>query len=1323
MDAERKAFVPMEPHIGAVTASEEAHHAPDYDNIRVPKQPPTAQTAKKTSERMPGAWTPTSDPATPMVDPTGKVSSTANASTDFHVNPETSPYIDRDRQGESQVVGLGMVNDRFADQADQAQPSGLENAPSSGQEQDRVGSIGMPPSSAAQTGASNNPAEGVSGTGLVESMADTHLDDTVPAGLTDVDKRDKTIGATMLASAGGGLAAHSQESGAMRNEPPSSAADIGDVGLTTGDSLTTPSQTTNNTMNAQPKEQGGSSKGEAALAGRSAVAGGAYLAHLGDDVNAYHDAQTTAGPTASRGYKSGSTSQDEAPLQSYSTVSTEGPMISQDYPAMLSGIQIGPGHTQTATENAPIRGGEYLAHVGDNMDHYAVLTPIDQSSQGFLSGGSSAGMGVPMADAVPPHHHSSQTTESTLDAQRFNPMNSRADPRHLHSHASEYHTRTLLPQEEGAAIGAAGGIAASVDNSPSTQPPTQSFNGNSVESSNTTQQPTHLAGIGSQQQAIGQTTNTQGAMTSVDNTSQPTQPSNAPPIQQQPPTFAQHDTALRRDGEAALVGGGVSGAAAGALHSHNIKGQHQGSTTDQSQAQQQQVENNVQPRTQASQASQQSQTVTSQSHSHHPHKEHHEHKEGIFSRVFGSHGPQDKDKRSKHSERNTVVYEKQQTSKNIHPPVQADPRAMGGQWAGVAGRDREHPTTTTKITETDPAMLGWTSQPNYKPQSYQDPMSTSQNPQFDMQPSDTNTMNKTTSVGQAKAIDGNNVDEMRQTPSMNAPSAIHNASNTTRKGSERSNSGKFGDKVKILTKEALQFTATLQRAFNGRRKQLLQLRDERQKKLDAGALPDFLPETAHIRNDDTWRGAPPGPKFSDRRVEITGPTSRKMVINAMNSGATTFMADFEDSTAPTWDNMIDGQINLRDAVRGTISLEQNGKKYALRSDGKVAVLIVRPRGWHLPENHMLVDGEPMSGSIFDFALYFYHNAHELVKRGFGPYYYLPKMESHLEARLWNDVFCLAQDMIGMPRGTIRGTVLIETILAAFEMDEIIYELREHSSGLNCGRWDYIFSTIKKLRQHPRFVLPDRSDVTMTVPFMDAYVRLLIKTCHRRGVHAMGGMAAQIPIKNNAEANNAAMEKVRNDKLREVTAGHDGTWVAHPDLVKIALEVFNEHMPQPNQLFVRREDVNVTQYDLLNVNFAGAITEQGIRANIDIGLTYMEAWLRGVGCVPIHNLMEDAATAEISRSQLWQWAKHQPTTKEGKKITPQYLTSILDQELDRLRKELGQDKFAKSKFEQAAKHFRTQCSGKDADYADFLTSLLYDDISTIKRSGSVSGSKL
>ncbi|KAL8784106.1 MAG: hypothetical protein Q9213_004165 [Squamulea squamosa] len=511
---------------------------------------------------------------------------------------------------------------------------------------------------------------------------------------------------------------------------------------------------------------------------------------------------------------------------------------------------------------------------------------------------------------------------------------------------------------------------------------------------------------------------------------------------------------------------------------------------------------------------------------------------------------------------------------------------------------------------------------------------------------------------------------------------------------------------KILNKEATVFLALLHRSFNAKRKELLQRRVIHQAELDKGVLPDFLPETKHIRENDAWRGAPPAPGLIDRRVEITGPTDRKMVVNALNSNVLTYMADFEDSSAPTWDNMINGQVNLYDAIRKQVDFKQGEKEYKLRTDRVLPTLIARARGWHLDEKHFTVDGEPISGSLFDFGLYFFHNAHELVKTGTGPYFYLPKMESHLEARLWNDVFNVAQDYIGMRRGTIRGTVLIETIVAAFEMDEIIYELRDHSAGLNCGRWDYIFSVIKKFRQNSNFVLPDRSAVTMTVPFMDAYVKLLIKTCHRRGVHAMGGMAAQIPIKDNKEANDAAMANVYADKLREVRAGHDGTWVAHPALAAIASEVFNKHMPTPNQMFVRREDVKVLGNDLLNMNMPGTVTEEGIRKNLNIGLGYMEGWLKGIGCVPINYLMEDAATAEVSRSQLWQWCRHGVTTAEGKRVDKAYAQKLLKEQADELASKAPKD----NKYHLAAQYFSGQVTGED--YADFLTSLLYNEITSI-----------
>ena len=476
----------------------------------------------------------------------------------------------------------------------------------------------------------------------------------------------------------------------------------------------------------------------------------------------------------------------------------------------------------------------------------------------------------------------------------------------------------------------------------------------------------------------------------------------------------------------------------------------------------------------------------------------------------------------------------------------------------------------------------------------------------------------------------------------------------------------LGEHAQILTPEAIKFLTVLHRNFETERQERLKARAVRQVELDGGKTLDFLPQTRHIREDPAWRCAPPSPGLRDRRVEITGPVDRKMVINALNSGAYTYMADFEDSNSPTWANNLDGQVNLRDAINRRVDFKAgNGKHYKLRPVHELATLIVRPRGWHLNEESFLVDGKPISGGLFDFGLFFFHNAHQLVKNGFGPYFYLPKMESHLEARLWNDVFNLSQDYIKMPRGTIRGTVLIETITAAFEMEEILYELREHSSGLNCGRWDYIFSFIKRQRYNKSAVLPDRATVTMTCPFMQAYVNLLIQTCHKRGAAAIGGMAAQIPIKGNEKANNAAMDKVRADKLREVLAGHDGTWVAHPALVPIALEVFNKHMLGPNQYHVRREEVRVSALDLLNPNVDGQITEAGARANVSALLAYCANWVRGNGCVPINHLMEDAATAEISRISLWQWVFHGSKTVEGKPVTPQFIDQIIASEAAKL----------------------------------------------------------
>jgi malate synthase len=451
--------------------------------------------------------------------------------------------------------------------------------------------------------------------------------------------------------------------------------------------------------------------------------------------------------------------------------------------------------------------------------------------------------------------------------------------------------------------------------------------------------------------------------------------------------------------------------------------------------------------------------------------------------------------------------------------------------------------------------------------------------------------------------------------------------------------------------------------------------------------------TKEIR-DSTWSVAPQPKDLLDRRVEITGPTDRKMVINALNCGASTFMADFEDANCPTWHNMIDGQINLRDAVRRSISLEQNGKQYRLKD--RTAVLIPRPRGWHLDEKHVTVDGKLASGSLFDFALFFFHNAKELLARGSGPYFYLPKMESHLEARLWNEVFLFSQEELGIPRGTIRATALIETVVAAFEMDEILYELREHSSGLNIGRWDYIFSCIKKFRADKGFCLADRSQVTMTAPFMRAYALLLVKTCHRRGAPAMGGMAAQIPIKNDPKANQAALEKVRQDKLREVTDGCDGTWVAHPALVPIAKEVFDRHMPGPNQYDRQRPDVNVSAKDLLNFQPEKPITEAGLRYNISVGIQYLGAWLAGNGCVPVFNLMEDAATAEISRSQIWQWIRSpKGVLDDGRKVSVELFKKFLGEELAKVKSSMSE-----GKYDDAAKLFEKLTA--DDQYVEFLT---------------------
>lgn len=494
---------------------------------------------------------------------------------------------------------------------------------------------------------------------------------------------------------------------------------------------------------------------------------------------------------------------------------------------------------------------------------------------------------------------------------------------------------------------------------------------------------------------------------------------------------------------------------------------------------------------------------------------------------------------------------------------------------------------------------------------------------------------------------------------------------------------------------------------------MLANRKSAQTKRDVGILPDFLPETAHIRNNPIWTGPPLAPGLRDRRVEITGPTDRKMVINALNSAVATYMADFEDSLTPTWSNLLDGQTNLYDAVRRDLHYAMGSKKYTLDlTPGRhIPTLIVRPRGWHLEEKHILVDGEPLLGSLFDFGLYFFHNAKEAIAQGFGPYFYLPKMEHHLEAKLWNDVFNFSQDYIGLNRGLIRASVLIETLPAAFQMDEIIYQLRQHIAGLNCGRWDYIFSYIKCLRNHAEFVLPDRSQVTMATPFMASYVKLLVHTCHKRQVHALGGMAAQIPIKNDEVRNAAAMENVARDKLREVLAGCDSAWVAHPALAPVVLKVFNEHMPGPNQINVppRVPYVPVTARDLLSPYVPeGKITETGIRVNIIIGLSYIEAWLRNLGCVPINYLMEDAATAEVSRSMIWQWVTHGCATDEGKKITKEYIGQLLQQEYEKLVLLAPPG----NKFAQALAEFSPEAKGDR--YSDFVTSLIYDNVTTIGR---------
>jgi malate synthase len=511
--------------------------------------------------------------------------------------------------------------------------------------------------------------------------------------------------------------------------------------------------------------------------------------------------------------------------------------------------------------------------------------------------------------------------------------------------------------------------------------------------------------------------------------------------------------------------------------------------------------------------------------------------------------------------------------------------------------------------------------------------------------------------------------------------------------------------AEILSPTALDFVATLARSFDTRRQELLARREAVQTRIDAGELPDFLPATAKIRAGD-WRVAPVPADLQDRRVEITGPVDRKMVINALNSGAATYMADFEDSHCPTWEATIQGQINLRDAVRGDIRLTTPaGKHYRLKE--KTAVLIARPRGWHLVEKHVLVDGAPVSGSLFDFGLYLFHNARTLLAKASGPYFYLPKLESHLEARLWNDVFVKAQELMGLPRGTIKATVLIETILAAFETEEILYELREHMAGLNCGRWDYIFSFIKRFRKVPGYLFPDRAQITMTSPCMRAYALRVIQTCHRRGAHAIGGMAAQIPIKGDAERNQAALDKVREDKVREARDGHDGTWVAHPGLVAIAREEFDKAMPAPNQVDRLRDEVNINAADLLECP-QGSITEMGLRTNISVGIQYMAHWLSGNGCVPLYHLMEDAATAEISRTQVWQWVHHpEGALEDGREITMDLVRTVMAEELEKIKLEVGETAFGSGNYTAAARLFDEII--KADELAEFLTLKAYEHL--------------
>jgi malate synthase len=509
----------------------------------------------------------------------------------------------------------------------------------------------------------------------------------------------------------------------------------------------------------------------------------------------------------------------------------------------------------------------------------------------------------------------------------------------------------------------------------------------------------------------------------------------------------------------------------------------------------------------------------------------------------------------------------------------------------------------------------------------------------------------------------------------------------------------------VLSADALELVADLQRSFDERRRELVAKRAERVARWNAGELPDFLPDTRAVRDGD-WQVAPAPPALRDRRVEITGPTDRKMVINALNSGARGFMADFEDSLSPTWTNVIGGQANLIDAIEGTIEHTEGERTYRLEDDP--ATLLVRPRGWHLVDRHVLIDGEPVSGSLLDFGLFLFHNAHRLLERGAGPYFYLPKMESHLEARLWRDVFARGEERLGLDRGTIRATVLIETVPAAFEMDEILYELREHSAGLNAGRWDYIFSMIKCFRDRPEFLLPDRASVTMTVPFMRAYTELLVKTCHRRGAHAMGGMAAFVPSRRTPEINEKAFAQVRADKEREASQGFDGTWVAHPDLVEVATAEFDSVLGErPNQVDRTRDDVDVSAADLLDAASAGGeITEAGLRNDVNVGIQYISSWLRGNGAAAINNLMEDAATAEIARSQVWQWVRHGAELDSGETVTPELVRRLETEELEKIREEVGDEFFHSQGRPEESRELFEDVALSDR-YVEFLTLRAYE----------------